>query len=212
MRLDDLVQKGIRLKKIREMADLTSQELANKTGFSRQSVSYWENGSQNGLSFKGAQASIRIVKEHHIICEFDWLWDGIGEEPYSLLDQQVTETNNDPFTRPYPMDIRADEMKLFESIQENSILTMVKDQGMRPLYQKEDWVGGYWRALTPKLIGHPCIVEIGGDLQVRIIKKGSKNGYHFSFLTYSEEINEPFELADQAPTRVAPVIRLWRKK
>ena len=209
----DLRQKGERLKKIREMADLTSQELADKTGFSRQSVSCWENGRQNGLSFNGAEATIRVVKEYHIICEFQWLWNGVGEEPYSLLDQVNWETGSgSSIVLPYPMDKRADEMKLFESVQENSILTMVKDQGMHPLYQKEDWVGGYWCSLTPKLIGHPCIVEIAGELQVRVVKKGGANGYHFSFMNYVDGISEPFALEDQKLTRAAPVIRVWRKK
>lgn len=212
IRAGDLVEKGARLRRIREMANLTSQELANRTGFSRQSVSYWENGSQNGLSFQGAEASIRVVREQSIVCEFAWLWKGEGEEPYSLLDRLGAEAaEGDTTVLVCPDDERAKEIQLFKLNYENAAVLMVKNQTMKPIYQKEDWVGGRWRTLTPKLIGQPCIIEVDGVLQLRLVKKGDVDGYHFSFLTYSEEVREPFELADLNPEKVAPIIRVWRK-
>lgn len=207
------VQKGVRLRKIREMTDLTSQELADKTGFSRQSVSYWENGNQNGLSYGGAEATIRIAKEYGIECDFHWLWTGIGNEPYSILEGLQTEkTTSDKLDdATYPSDLRANEIELFKQNGENPVIMRVKHDAMKPLYQKEDWVGGYWRTISPKLIGQTCIVEIADRLEVRIIKARSVEGYSLCFMTYSAGTLEPFELENQNPTRVAPIVRVWRE-
>lgn len=207
-----VVQKGERLKRVREMIDITSQQLADKTGFSRQSVSYWENGNQNGLSYGGAEATIQLAKKYGIECDFNWLWRGVGNEPYFLsegLNAELTTAAQLDNTI-HSTDTRSKEIELFQQNGEEVVFMLVKHDAMKPLYQKDDWVGGYWRAISPKLIGQPCIVEIAGNLEVRLVKKRTTKGYHLCFMTYSEGTLEAFEIEDHNPVRVAPVVRVWR--
>jgi transcriptional regulator with XRE-family HTH domain len=209
---DASIVRGIRLKRVREIANLTSDELAKKAGVSRQSLSYWENASQNGLSSKGAQAIVQALEEYGFRCDFNWLWSGVGDEPYrsseGIRDHTVTAALPGSF---YPSDLRAVEIKAFAQNYSDAVVMEVKHNAMKPLYQSGDWIGGCWRALSPKLLGQICIVEIAGYLEVRVCKTRDEKGYSLRFMTYSEETMEPFELENQNPLQVAPVIRVWRK-
>ena len=81
---------------------------------------------------------------------------------------------------------------------------------MRPVFQEGDWIGGCWQEISPQLLNQICIVESANSLEVRLIKGRSEKGYQLGFIAYLTETSEPFELVDQNPTRVAPVIRMWR--
>lgn len=205
------IGRGERVKKIREILNISSEELARRVKFSRQSISYWENGRQNGLSYAGAEACVRVLKEADIECDVNWLLYGSGAEPYHTSEGMgVAKTAFDPIQDDYPNDERLEEMMLFNR-HSQAICMAVKHNAMRPLYQKEDWVGGYWQPVLPKLIGQPCIVNLNDRLEVRLLKRRSAQGYDLSFMTYLGDNAEPFELKDQVIQHVAPIVRVWSR-
>lgn len=209
---DSAIARGMRLRRLRTIAKLTSEQLAKKAGISRQSLSYWENANQHGLSFKGAEAITRSLNENGFKCDFNWLWWGLGDEPYVISEGIKDYMSTAAFTTSlYPEDSRLEEIKLFKQSASNTVVMEVKHDSMKPLYQQQDWIGGHWRPLSPRLLGQVCILEVNDCLEVRICKKRTENGYSFCFMTYSEETMEPFELVNKAPPQVALVTRLWRR-
>lgn len=206
-----LVARGMRLRRIRRMASITSDELAKKVGVSRQSFSAWENAKQSGLSVKGAEATIRILKEAGIYCNFDWLLYGTGEEPYWLSEGISEQMVTTAYKNLYPEDIRSEEIKIFQQNYPNAVVMQVLHNAMNPIFREGDWIGGCWRTVSPRLLNEVCIVESGDYLEVRLLKGRSVEGYHLQFMSYSSEAKEPFELANQKVVKVAPVVRLWRK-
>lgn len=206
------IARGLRIKRAREIANFTSDELAKKAGVSRQSLSSWENANQHSLSFKGAEAIVRSLNEHGFKCDVNWLWWGAGDEPYSTSEGIIEEITTAALPHSlYPEDLRAEEIKVFQQSCSNTVVMEVKHDSMLPLYQPGDWIGGYWRLLSPKVLGQSCIMEIGHYLEVRICKRRLQKGYGFCFMTYSDETMEPFEVLNQNPAQVAPVVRVWRK-
>lgn len=206
--ISSLMARGGRMKRLREMCRLSAEEFARQLKISRQTVSYWENGKHNGLSYKGAQTCLLAFQKWGIECDLNWLWLGMGPEPYLISEKAQTSVSFASLDS-YPEDIRLEEIKLFRTHPE-SVVMPVKHNAMRPLYQNEDWIGGYWQPLSPKFLEQPCIVNIANHLEIRFLKKISHNAYSLSFLTYQAGAMEPFELENQAIFQVAPVIRLWR--
>jgi transcriptional regulator with XRE-family HTH domain len=76
-----LVARGLRLKLLRELADLTRDELAAIAKVSSASMSYWENATHSGLSHKGAERIVAAVSQRGIICSVEWLLLGSGSRP-----------------------------------------------------------------------------------------------------------------------------------
>jgi transcriptional regulator with XRE-family HTH domain len=202
--------RGKRLKKAREMLKISSEELGQKVGFSRQSISYWENGRQSGLSYEGATICVEIFKEAGLDCDLNWIWSGKGDEPYWVSEEfQDGDTTFDPTEDHLADELRSPEITLFMQ-HTDAVVMLVKHNDMKPFYQKDDWIGGYWQRISPKFLGQPCIVSIENRLEVRFLKRRSAEGYHLCFTTYSEGAMEPFEIIHKNLDRIAPIVRLWR--
>lgn len=205
-----LVARGKRLKKAREMLKISSEELGQKVGFSRQSISYWENGRQSGLSYEGAKVCVEVFKEAGIECDLNWIWSGKGDEPYWISEEcQDGDTAFDPVECGISGELRAPEITLFMQ-HADGVVMLVKHNDMKPFYQKDDWIGGYWQRISSKFLGQPCIVKVANRLEVRLLKRRSSEGYHLCFMSYSEGAMEPFEITLKNLERVAPIVRLWR--
>ncbi len=76
-----LVARGQRLKLLRELADLTRDQLAALAKVSSASMSYWENATHSGLSHKGAERIVAAVSKQGITCSVEWLLLGSGSGP-----------------------------------------------------------------------------------------------------------------------------------
>ncbi len=211
---DSPAARGTRLKRARQMAGLSTGELASKTGFSRASISYWENAAYNGLSHKGAEKIARILtEEYDIKCDVGWLLLGIGDMPTWNINKNnsALKTESALDKKSANSDKRLKEIELFTKTYKKSVVVQIKHNLMMPLYETGDWVGGCWVSLSTKLVGQSCIVHQGNSFEVRILRAGSQfNKFNLCFMTYSELASQPFELRDISLIEAAPIIRVWK--
>ena len=199
------VARGRRLGKVRQMAGINISNLAMQIGYSRQAVSYWENGVKTGLSHEGAMKIVEVVNKLGVHCEIDWLFYGKGEMPQWLVREKTDVV--------YAKDAKTvnQEVELFTQLHPHTVVMQVPHQFMRPLYEPHDWIGGCWQPIKPHLLGKPCIMKIADTLQVRMLKTGDSAGkFHLSFMSYLVDAAQPFELKNISLTQVAPVVRVWR--
>lgn len=210
------IARGKRLKRIRQLAGLTRDELAGQAEVSKATLSYWENASLSSLSDKGAEKVIKALAKCGISCSLEWLLLGIGNPPqikdlmYELPPQEVITlppAQMASFSGSLP-----NEIDLFQAQNPNSAIVTIQHAAMSPIIEAGDTVGGIWQ--TPAdCINHDkiCIVEINQQLQVRKVRKALEAGfYDLSYISYLNDLTEPFELRNTQLLKVAPVIRVWR--
>jgi transcriptional regulator with XRE-family HTH domain len=198
---DSPIARGLRLRKARTMTPLSSEQMAEALGYSRQSVSYWENGANGGLSQKGAVLATRLLREHGIQCDISYLLHGIGDvTPIQPGEKALLGISI------------ASETDLFVQIHSNAVVTQLTHPFMQPFFDKGDWVGGCFVPMHSKLVGLTCIVEIKKHYEVRQIKKGNKKGkYNLIFIHDGSDPQHPFELTNVPLQKAALIIRVWKK-
>lgn len=200
-------ERGRRLKALRKFAGLKRDQLANLAGVSPASISYWENASLSELNEKGGEKVIKALQEEKgINCSVEWLLYGIGGSPFKEgnIPFQLVHTQNSTNTL-------NQEITLFLSNPE-SIVFQVTSSSMSPILEPNDIAGGVW--CSPADYGHIdkiCIVDIQGALQVRKIKRSVIDGcYDLSYLTFSNDSSEPFEIKGINLIKIAPIVRVWK--
>ena len=210
--------RGSRLKILRQMAGLSTAALAKEIGFSRASISYWENATGNGLTHKGAEKVIKLLNDKYpaINCNVAWLLLGLGDVPrWPIMKKRAEE--NILLPKPLKLDTVIDTEKMFKEIKfftesfPNSVVHQINHHCMEPLYRMGDWVGGCWEHLDTRLLGKSCIVEIDEEQEIRIIKEGSSaEQFNLTHMSYSANTDDPFEVRDFSLKKAAPIIRVWR--
>lgn len=78
---DSAVARGRRFKRLRGMLGLTRNDFADALGYSRASISYWENATYNGLMQSGAERAVALAGERGVFCTVEWLMLGSGQPP-----------------------------------------------------------------------------------------------------------------------------------
>jgi transcriptional regulator with XRE-family HTH domain len=215
---DSPAGRGSRLRILRQMAGLSTGALARQIGFSRASISYWENATGNGLTHKGAEKVIKLMTEkYHINCNVAWLLLGLGDIPKWPMQKKELGTNNlilqtNLNTAKVPTTEQIyQEIKLFTESHKNSIVHQINNNGMEPLYTHGDWVGGCWEPIDTHLLGKSCIIEIDDEREIRIIKAGNRfDQFNLCHMSYSTDTTNPFEVRDFSLKIAAPIIRVWR--
>lgn len=200
---DSPIARGLRLKKARTMTPLSSEQMAEALNYSRQSISYWENGANGGLSQKGVSKVIPLLREHGVHCTISWLLHGVGKEA-SPIEAGKNALSGISISS---------EIDLFIQIHSNAVVTQLTHPFMQPFFDKEDWVGGCFLPMHEKLLGLPCIVKLENHHEVRQIKEGKKKGkYNLVFLNNASDPQHPFELTNVQLQEAAPIIRVWKKQ
>jgi transcriptional regulator with XRE-family HTH domain len=210
------IARGKRLKRVRQLAGLTRDELANQAGVSKATFSYWENASLSSLSDKGAEKVIKALTQYGITCSLEWLLLGIGNPPQMKnlmfeFPKQAT-INHAALVNSITSHSLQNEIDLFLSANSNSIVTTVKHTAMSPIIEVGDKVGGIWQPADASFIHDKiCIVSLNDQLQLRKVKKITDEGlFDLSYISYINDLPEPFELKNIQLTSVAPIIRIWR--
>src|SRR5579871_6555926 len=73
--------RGMRIRRIRNMANLTRQQLCEDSGININSLKGWEIGRYVGLTWHGAEKIIQQAAKEGVKCTLDWLMYGIGIGP-----------------------------------------------------------------------------------------------------------------------------------
>ena len=159
-------QRGKRLQLLRHMTGLTMAQFAKKYQIGASTIGQWENGRLNGLSEKGAKKISQLAEQDGIICRENWLLHGVGIPPWILSkDEKIAQLQKELLQ----LDLQnVDEKTLiqmeinrFRILLPNTITLQVQDDGMEPLYQKQDIVGGQsvYGSAIKAVLGKICIVQ-----------------------------------------------------
>ncbi len=191
------IDRGARLKRLRQLVGLTILELANKAGVSRATLTYWENASPVGLTARGAHKVINALKKENIDCHFEWLWENVGKEPRYLNPSERTDN---------PLFSMQNEINFFLETHRDAVVVKVDTRKLFPSFEYEDIVGGRWEPLDTLRSDGFCIVSLNGVNQVKWVKRTDPaNNKVLITFSPSAEGGEEVTLEE-----VAPVVRVWR--
>lgn len=224
--------KAARVKQLRKLMGLTIDQLAKLLGYTRQTVSCWENANEEGevgVSDKGATRLVEVARNNGIGCDVKWLLFGFGqlsiaasgtryeitaksEHGIKVLDEpKQMGWAQDAITVLYANIRFYDEIKAFLNSAPSAIVACIQNDGMEPAYKKGDWVGGYLTPVHEKLDGKICIVNVSQSPQVRLVTLGkTSDTFNLSCLKKIHGLSD-FRLKDVVMQEAAEVIRFWRK-
>jgi DNA-binding XRE family transcriptional regulator len=169
--------RAFRLRKVRNMANLTRKAMTEKYDLNVNTYKGWEIARFGGLPLDGAKKVINRVAEEGVICTLNWLLYGEGKSPTISLDVSNID-NNQPEANIFQ------EIFLYKSLNKDIIFTEIMDDGMVPIYHQGDYVAGEKRYSSNiiDLIDQDCIIQLyDGSIMVRKLKKGSeKESYNLA--------------------------------
>lgn len=160
---DVIIERGKRLRKLREQTGLTRSQFASEVNISEHTLKSFELGARE-LSMDKAREYSKIFIFAGLDVSFDFLYYGDrSENP----EKNEFSTNDD-------MNIQ-NEIIFFKKNNPSSIILKIQDSLMSPFYNKGDIVGG--QKITdedhyPFLKGYVCIIEstTGNQILRRILK------------------------------------------
>ncbi|MDF2866628.1 MAG: helix-turn-helix domain protein [Gammaproteobacteria bacterium] len=208
------IARGKRLKRIRQIAGLTRDELAALIEVSKATLSYWENASLSRLSDKGAGKVIKALAKYGVNCSLEWLLLGIGNTPQvkmlGLPNSDIIAASSSSLPI-FSGDLQA-EIDLFQSLNSNSVITTLNHAAMSPIIEIGDTIGGIWQPPSSLINTDKIyIVSFDQQLQVRKVKKTAEADlFDLSYISYSSELTEPFEIKAVRLDKLAPIMRIWR--
>jgi transcriptional regulator with XRE-family HTH domain len=173
--------KGERLKRIRNLANLSREEFCVDTEFTLAALISWEMGRFNGLSAKGAARVIARVAKEGVFCTPEWLLYEVGAGPevkadYKKLQPQPENVDSETAVIPEKTAI-IEELILFRKLNKNAIDYVIEDDAMLPHYRAGDYVAGTKRfgEKIKSLISMDCIVQMNdGRIIMRNLQLGPR--------------------------------------
>jgi transcriptional regulator with XRE-family HTH domain len=208
--------RGLRVRRIRNMANLTRQEMCDNTGININSLKGWEIGRYGGLTTQGAEKIISLVATQGVKCALDWLMYGIDKGPTVqtdtlnfnhedvLEDEDASRSENEKII---------EELALFTKHYPEASHFIVQDKGMIPFYYPGEHVAGVSMSgqKIDKAIGSNCIIKTeDGTILLRELRKGLEHNTYTLICLNTHEMQEPV-LYNVKISSVAPVL-LHRKK
>lgn len=182
--------RGERLRKIRNLANLSRKELCN-ADIKLNTYKGWELARFGGLPVDGAERVIKRIAEERVICSLDWLLYGRGREPYILPPQNTELTGFED------IELILKEISVFQSLYPNVTYLQIADDALAPYYNEGDYVAGikYFGSAIATITNSPCIIELtNGEMLVRYLRAGHHPN-HFLLLPMninSTQLNAQF--------------------
>jgi HTH-type transcriptional regulator, cell division transcriptional repressor len=207
--------KGKRLKRLRNLANLSRQDLEKTHELNYSTYKGWEIGRAGGLSRKGAKKMIGLVRAEGVICDINWLLYGIGTGPiirekFSVHESQAEYQIITPAKEEKQI---IAELQFFRQEQNDTIDMIVADNSMEPFYAKGEYIAGIkrYKKHIDSTIGCDCITQTAdGQILLRQVRKSKTQGcYTLACLNPQAIIEEPV-LYDIELISAAPVI--WRRR
>ena len=210
--LNDLcspVNRGKRLKRIRNMANLSREELCDMEGLNATTYKGWEIGRFSGLSKIGAANAIKRVSKEGVICSLDWLLCGQGQSPSAVPveHEQYTKKQN-------KSSLVLREIIVFQNNFDNVTYTEIVDDGSFPRYNIGDQVAGIkkYGDEIASILGEICIVHtINNKILVRRILQGSGKKTYVLLCTNPKTIVEKPVICNMKIRSAAPIMRHYKK-
>ncbi|MBX9705270.1 MAG: hypothetical protein K5Q00_03360 [Gammaproteobacteria bacterium] len=141
-----------RLKKLRNLANLTREDICNAPGLNVNTFKGWELGRFGGLTKDGAERVIARVAQENVLCSLDWLLHNQGANPIVIASNASTAVSDESIQK---------ELSLFQALFNNILYTEIQESQITGHYQLGDIVAGVKLSADSiaGLIGQVCIVE-----------------------------------------------------
>lgn len=206
MSADNPIAQGKRLKLLRNMLGLNQAEFAKALGYSRVSISYWENALYGGLTPQGAKSAIDVANKHDISCSLDWLILGEGHAPSYKLDPTKLSFANSTMNAIS----KINEIELFKYNHHGAVTLELNDDSMEPYFFAGQTVGGIWQSTEILSLSTKtnAIITIDGVLQTRQITKEDEKDRFLITIT-NKNSSTPFHSKIISLQTFAKVIRVW---
>ena len=165
--MEILVQRGLRLKKARELVNIPKNQLAQLAGVNPNSVTYWEKASEypRALARRTAVKVASALTTLGLVISPEWLYDGIGEPPYMLTRSEIPEKNYFHSTTDSDAIQEALEntgIELGKKLSIKTELFQIEDDTMEPHIKCGDYI-----LVTPvpddlwdTMVGKPCLARL----------------------------------------------------
>lgn len=197
-------ERGKRVKLSRSLIGITRKQMTEKYGISVNTIQSWENGT-NCLGQNGAAKLAEVFQKEGLNVTDEWLLCG------DLSHSQASLTNNNILSM--RSDIKVlEEIDYFKNNNLNSVVTMVLDDGLLPIFDVGDYVGGV-NVLGKKikdLVGEFCIITTDEEkiLTRKILSHERDDVFVISCINPFTKMQEPhfFSCSIYA---AAPITRHW---
>ncbi len=201
--------RGERLRRLRNMANLSREDLCNIDELNVTTYKGWEIGRFGGLSISGAKEVIKRVAKEGVICSLEWLISGQGCGPFVIADtSSICNKNNDYISA------ILQEVTVFQNNFKEGIFLEILDDGMLPRYDTEDYVAGIkkYNNEIDSFLGDICIVQTSNnELLVRQLLRGTLNNtYTLVCINPKTTVAYPV-LSDVKVNAAASIIRHYKK-
>lgn len=208
-----------RLRKLRNMANLTRDNFCENGKIALASLKRWELAYYGGLPVDGAKKIIDRVGREGIVCSLEWLLHEIGNPPIINPSFRKGLTPLEPLSSSENSSasneekLITNELLLFRQNHQHTIDLKIIDDGLFPKYKIGDYTAGIIMpvAAIEQLLYQDCIVQLGnGQVLLRNLRKGSLPN-HYSLVCTNEQTTakEPL-LQNVEITAIAPVLRHYK--
>src|SRR3989339_565468 len=174
-----------RLKRLRNLANLSRKELCQLSGININTLIGWEVGRYGGLPADGAEKVIRYMSQKGVQCTLEWLLHELGSGPKAVTDYLIAN-DEDHLSQSKSLDVVSHteksilhELVYFRKQFPRAISLLVEDDGMMPYYHMGDYVAGikYQPPQWQSLVGLNCIIQRENrELILRNFRAGSGKG------------------------------------
>lgn len=165
-------QRGQRLKKVRNMTNMSRLEMCEQHDFNVNTLKGWEIGRHGGLTENAAKMLCEAFATHGVICTVEWLLSNTGAAP-----QLIAEFNSKvPPKQKESLQIE-NELNFLRQSYTGIVDTQLNDNAMMPFYAKGDFVAGVEQSNKfEKLDKQRVIVKLANDKTVvRELRKCTKH-------------------------------------
>jgi len=183
------IERGQRLRMVREALRLSRAALAEGCEVSASTVQSWEGARFGGLTESGAAILCRYFNSLGFKISLEWLFFGLGVDPLLASKNDIVATS----AWQQPPTIREavlKELRLFQTHTLNAIDLIVPDNALAPFIKKGDHVAGkrLFGDEIKQALGEIAIVQfVTGETLVRKLELGQTH-YRFSDFAHDVEL------------------------
>jgi hypothetical protein len=200
--LSSPIEKAKRLKRVRNLANLTRKYITEQFHINMETYKGWEIARHGGLSRKGALKVCEIVKTRGVTCTPEWLLHGTGQGPkLTEVFEEGTDIEFPAYSRDKEKEQIFRELNCFRNFQINTIDIIMQDDSMTPYYANGDVLAGIKRyRKIHNVVGHLCIVQTrDGRVLVRKVEAGTEDGLYNLVTLHPHHVENNVKLISAAP-------------
>jgi len=210
--LQTKIDRGERLRILRSLLGLTLVEFAALCSVSEKTVRKWEKGMAYGLTAKRAQEILASVPQTKVIWNLEWLLEGIGDPPRYMSKSSKSLSSQRTPDGLAPNEYMSTEIEQYSQNVKNAIVMRLIDDGMEPIFNRNDYVAGikYQGAHIQSLHDKICIVST--EQYGILVRKIRFDQHHNSYTLLTININTKVALPIITGIQLdfaAPVLRRW---